>query len=710
MEKFNVIVIGAGLGGLSAAGYLTKAGRKVLILEHNPVPGGYAQEFRRGKYRFEAALHAMDGAGPGGWAYPILKDLNVLERVHFQRLDPYYTAHFPEHEIVAYADPLAYEAELIRHFPHEKNGIRAMMTEMIDTYWQVRRYIVDGEINSRPPIEQIPTAYPKMLAAQMMSLDDFLSQFISDQKLRAIFTTLWPYYGLPPSELNAAVFIFPFVSFHLFGAYYPEGGSMAISRALEKTIVENGGEIRYRQTVKRIEIQDGRAVAVEIENGVRIEADAIVSNANAPDTLLKFVGKQYLPEDYQLKIESEPNAVGTLCVYLGLDQEIKTKGYHHHELFIVDSYSPEKEYRAALDGEFNKTGMIISNYDNSDPTCAPEGGSVVVLTSMAHWDSNQQWGTGGKLENYSKNPQYLELKESAADELIERAEKLIPNLRKSIKYKEIATPMTNWRYSLNPGGSIYGSAQSVNNMYFNRLTAKTPIPNLFLSGAWAFGGGMSAALLSGRETSRLLDGYLLGKNLGFLMGMDIPNSANTAQVSTKSEQSPTENGKTVSGEQSAAMKKISNVTLKAAGSGREVVLNAIGIRTLLLFHGPDTAESAQRINQAVRGVNEYQNPDSLFVVNVVDLHSVPKLFRGIGEKSMRNSYEKATKEIPSGEKPQDYIVILPDWDGSVTKASGLIDTGKTVGLAALDRQGNIVGIYQGDEPGQHVLALLRKII
>ena len=119
MEKFEVVIIGAGLGGLSAAAYLSKAGKKVLVLEHHSVPGG--------------------------WTYPVLKDLGILDRAHFHRMDPFYTVCYPEHEVTAHADVVAYEAELIRHFPHEKENIRAMIAEMIETFFQVRRFGADGE-------------------------------------------------------------------------------------------------------------------------------------------------------------------------------------------------------------------------------------------------------------------------------------------------------------------------------------------------------------------------------------------------------------------------------------------------------------------------------------------------------------------------------------------------------------------------------------
>jgi len=704
MEKFDVVIIGAGLGGLSAAGYLAKAGKKVLVLEHHTVPGGYAHEFRRGKYRFEVALHALDGAAPGGWSYPILKDLEVFDQVHFHRIDPFYTVQFPKQKIVAYADLMMYESEMVKHFPHERDGIHTMIADMVETYWQVRRFDAEGQLGVRPPLEKMPALYPKMLNAMSISLDEYMSQFIQDRELKTAFTTLWGYYGLPPEKLNAAIFIFPWVSYHLMGAYYPEGGSMAISRALEATLKKYGGEIRYKQTVNKIEIKDGRAVAVVTEKGLRVEADVIISNANSPDTLLKFVGREHLPSDYVRGIEEAKPSISNFVLYLGLDRDLQAEGFTDHEMFVVDGYDSNASYQAAMNGDFARTGLSITNYSIADRGSAPEGGTVLNIFSLADWNSDNQWGTGGNLENYSDNPQYNELKKAATEILLDRTEKLIPGLRKSIKHIEVGTPITNWRYSRNIGGAIYGTDQTVDNSYGARLNAKTPIKNLFLTGAWTFGGGMSAAMLSGRDTCRMVLGHLNGTEVVLMTAPNMDENETPPPIVPTVD--PVKQAVTNA---SSASTSAPAVTLKAAGSGREVTLNAIGKRSVLLFHTADTAEDAERINQAVRAVEEYQPCESVTIANVVDLHSVPKLFRSFAEKSMRDSFEKASKSIPQGQDPQDYVVILPDWDGKTTKGFGLGDTSKVVGLAVLDEQGGVVGTYQGNEPERHALELLQKV-
>ena len=473
-----------------------------------------------------------------------------------------------------------------------------------------------------------------------------------------------------------------------------------MSRAIEAYIKENGGELRYKQTVNKIEIKDGKAVAVETEKGLRVEADVVISNANAPDTLLKFVGRENLPKGYQAQIESASASISNLVVYLGLDRDLKAEGWEHHEIFVSDSYDIDADYQAVLDGEFEKSGISITHYDQADPGCSPEGGSVLGIFSLAHWDSFEQWGTRGDLENYGKNPQYLELKEAAAEVLIERAEKLIPDLRSAIKYKEVGTPITNWRYSRNPGGSIYGTEQSVENMYFNRLNADTPIENLFLAGAWTFAGGMSAALMSGRETAARVRGYLDGEDVVLMTGIEMPaemqEEGEITKMNTKTEEKTASKGQLLA-------------TLKAAGSGREIVLDKIGKPAMLLFHTQETAEQAAKVNATIRDVESYAKAENFFIANVVDLHGIPKLFRNFAERAMKSSYEEAVAKLPKNLSSEDYVIILPDWDGSITKTAGLENVNKAVGVVVLDASGAIQGVFRGEAAIGQALQLLEKM-
>ena len=277
-------------------------------------------------------------------------------------------------------------------------------------------------------------------------------------------------------------------------------------------------------------------------------------------------------------------------------------------------------------------------------------------------------------------------------------------MRASIKYKEIATPITNWRYSRNVGGAIYGTEQTVENMYSGRLQSKTPIENLFLTGAWTFGGGMSAALMSGRETSRIVIGQMDGTDVVLMTAPSLGSEqagVNSDKFAISSDQLPITNPQSV----------VSNHQLpiiKAAGSDREITLNKIGKPAVLIFHTQETAKVAAKINETIRAESNYANCDSMFIANVVDLHSVPKLFRGFAEKAMKESYAKAAASLAKGLNPQDYIVIIPDWDGSVTKSSGFKNTNKTAAFAALDKNGNLTGSYQGENPESAALALLKK--
>ena len=700
--NYDVIVVGAGLGGLSTAAHLSKAGKSVLVLENHAVPGGFAHEFRRGKFRFEVSLHALDGAGPGGWAYPVLKDLEVLSQVNFQRLDPFYGVKFPEHHLDVPADPIEYEAELIRRFPHEAAGLRSLFESMGAVFDQFRRYMVDEELGLLPATSKTPATYPAMLESMAQTWQQFMDRHVGDGKLKAILSALWGYFALPPSELSAAANILPLVSYHRHGAYYPEGGSMAMSRALEKTVRRYGGQILYRRRVTKLETTDGRVTGVCCDNGERYTADVVVSNASPKATLLSLVDQPALiPANQRRALEDTKPSLGSLTVYLGLDDD-PAAHWDHHELLVSNSYDLESAHRASVEGRFDEADIMITRYNGVDPTCAPDGGSVMSIFALASWDHADVWGTGGDVDGYSKNPKYHAAKDAAAEQLLRQAERHVPGLRKRVRHMVVGTPLTNARYTLNPRGAIYGSDHTVANTFIGRQGASTSIPNLFLAGAWTRGGGQSAALLSGREASDQVLERLDGqgpRRRGLLAEAPATESTPAGAPNTTVERAPRKRIESKTGTAVPA--------LTAVGTGRVINLRELGVPAILVFHTQETTGAFNRVNRIVR--RRHPDAANLLTGSVVNLAAVPDAFRPIAEQSLETSYEKSAAKLRDGAKPEDSVVILPDWSGDAARALGLAQLEQQAAVVAVDGRGGIVDVFQGDEIKPGTLRLLERL-
>ncbi len=153
--------------------------------------------------------------------------------------------------------------------------------------------------------------------------------------------------------------------------------------------------------------------------------------------------------------------------------------------------------------------------------------------------------------------------------------------------------------------------------------------------------------------------------------------------------------------------KAPGITLTAIGSGRRITLNQIDSPAVLLFHGRNTAEASKSVNGPLR--DRYPEASALLIASIMDLHIAPKLLRGMVESFIKDAYEEACQELPAKWPARDYLLLLPDWDGKITKAFGFSDTDKTAGVAVLNANAELVGIYQGKDLVAQTLALLDKI-
>jgi all-trans-retinol 13,14-reductase len=240
-------------------------------------------------------------------------------------------------------------------------------------------------------------------------------------------------------------------------------------------------------------------VGVLTQKGDKYSARVIISNANAPDTFRSLLDDQTAIQDYLAGFEKYSVSLSSFQVFLGLKKDlVKETGLKDSEIFFGTGYDPEAAYAAALTADVEKCGFGLTVYDNIYEGYSPPRKNtinIIVLQGYDHWQKYEEDYWKGNKAEYKKE------KEKLADLLIDAVEKtLLPGLRQAIEVKEIGSPLTNVRYTRNYRGAIYGWDQTLNNSGLRRLPHKTPIKNLYLSGAWTSPGhGYGAVIPSGLQ-------------------------------------------------------------------------------------------------------------------------------------------------------------------------------------------------------------------
>jgi phytoene dehydrogenase-like protein len=500
---WDVVVVGAGPGGLTTAAYLAANGRRVLVLEANQVVGGSTQVFRRAgnKFEFDVGTHYVGECGPGGRMQTALSGLALTERINWLRQDPdgHCRIMIPGTTFHTPTGWDTYLERLIEAFPDEEAGIRRCV--------RILRIVSAGEEPHLKPwmlLRWGVRPITKLFEACNLSAD-----------VQAVILAENGDYTWPPHRTPAVMHGGLLHHYLQDGAYYPRGGGQVIGAHLTDVVQTHGGRVRTKARVEKILIEDGRAVGVRLRNGEEIRAGIVVAAGDYKLTWTQLVGERHLTRRLRKRLADLEMTQPMFAVYVALDVDLRERGTPPLA-WVWPNNDVDGYYREVAAGRCPEQMPVgISCPTAKDPHgthSAPPGYSTLELVSWApkehafwHVDTDPMEGA-----EYGRSEEYRRLKDELTERVLDTASLMIPDLRERMVFCEASTPMTQERFTLTSDGSCYGIAPLMKNLGPWRPRVKTHIPGLFLAGASTehmF--GINATIWGGMKAA----GTILGRDL-----------------------------------------------------------------------------------------------------------------------------------------------------------------------------------------------------
>lgn len=487
MNENKTVVIGAGVGGLTAGALLLKAGHRVTVLESQTYPGGCAGTYYHKKFRFDAGATLAGGFSAGGPHARLAEMLGLTWPI--RPADPAWSVLLPNGRLVTqYADPQQWQAERISAFPHA------------EPFWRKQEQLADisWDISSRPfpwppqswrewltltqalrPRTLLSTPYLFSTMADLAPTNDpMFKAFLDAQLLIAAQTT---------SDHTNALYGSAALDLPRRGVNHIQGGIGSIAQTLVDWIRANGGEVLYRQEATRIETKNGRVIGVHTKKKRYFPADVVLGNLT-PWALGDLLG-DYAPKSLRRELQQREATWGAFTLYLGLDESKLGNLKGSHFQVVQDHQRPL--------GEGNS--VFVSLSDAEDETRAPKGMRSAMLST--HTAIQPWWG----LRHGDSEQAYLDQRAEYTERLLAGAEKAIPNIRQAITLCLPGTPVTFEFYTRRPGGMVGGFPQT---SLFKVRGPQTGIPNLWLVGDSIFPGQSTAGVTLGgmRVATAVLQG------------------------------------------------------------------------------------------------------------------------------------------------------------------------------------------------------------
>lgn len=456
-SRYDVVIIGAGIGGLVCGCYLAKGGLRVLIVEKNTRPGGYCMSFIVKGFHFDACVHSLGSFRKGGILSTVLEELDLTRRIRVKRYDPSDIIITPDYKISFWNDLSRTIEEFCRSFPTEKVKIKEFFNYLNN----------DSEEHA---------------LLRKATFHDLLNGYFHDDKLKAILSVfVLGNAGLPASQISAFTAIKFYKEFMLDGGYYPKGGIQKLPDILAKRFQELGGDLCLSEWVETVYADGGIVNGVSTTGNGFIATKYLVSNVDTKQLFFKLIGKGEIEKSVVETIDNLVPSASMFILYLGLNKKIKSLKKFTN-LWSMNSYDIDRMYNKAMNQGIDDFEWFLVRVLSSNK-------SILAMTN-ASFKTKEYWQN-------NKN----RLKEI----FIEKIENFLPGISNNITFKSAVTPHTLYGWTENYCGASYGWAETPTQFAIPALSQRTFIKNLYQTGHWTtLVQGVSGVVHLSRDTAKII--------------------------------------------------------------------------------------------------------------------------------------------------------------------------------------------------------------
>ena len=515
LESYDTIVIGSGIGGLTAAAFLSKERQKVLVLERHYTAGGFTQIFKRNGYEWDVGIHYIGEVQRSNSAIRRMFDYISDGKLQWADMGRVYDRIIigkKEYEFVKGVEN--FKKKMIYYFPKEKKTIN----QYIDLVFAVVK-----SMGSYYSSKALPNFLSRLLRDKMRkkylgfaskTTDEVLRSFTQNETLIKVLTGQYGDYGLPPKQSSFAVHA-AVVRHYLNGGSFPVGGSSQIVKTIDPVIEKATGTILINAEVDEIIIEKNKAKGVQMKDGRKFYAKNVVSSTGIFNTYKKLIPPAILKKNNMHEQLKKINpSVAHACLYIGLKGSPQTLRLPKNNLWIY----PEKGDHDSIVSNYLKDPeapfpvVYISFPAAKDPSWSdryPDRSTIDIITLMP-FDLVKQWeGT----QWMKRGKDYEKLKAEMSVRLLEILYQQLPHLRGKVDHSELSTPLTTQNFVNYKEGEIYGIDHTPERFKQKFLEPRTPIKNFYLTGQDIVSAGVGGAMFSGVVTASAMQGKNLVKKI-----------------------------------------------------------------------------------------------------------------------------------------------------------------------------------------------------